>query len=148
MKDWIIFDRNVELNPVERVAVIGYPSRPLPVEYERALGIDVTLEFDKLIDELYCLPDGYVPPEFGIQRVSFGEIQQQYSDYQRGILGHTSSTVGGNSGSLVVRLGDGSAVGLHFGGRGSVVDPQGMNLAVSSHVISDFLLEHGIGTGN
>lgn len=79
---------------VEYVAAIGYPARDSRVPDQR-------LVLSVFGDEVYDK-----------KRLSPGTIKRITSDF----IAHTCSTLGGNSGSVVVDLASGDAVGLHFGG--------------------------------
>ena len=82
----------------EDIAVIGYPafdSRVSKVE-----------DMERIYQKIY-----------NIKRFAPGKITQMYSS--EGIAIHDASTLGGNSGSLVLSLETGNAVGLHFGSRES-----------------------------
>ena len=78
----------------QQVAVIGYPARDNRVPDQRLVQSIFGDVFDK-------------------KRLAPGQI----TGTQRGVLQHDCSTLGGNSGSVVLDLATGQAVGLHFAGR-------------------------------
>jgi endonuclease G, mitochondrial len=78
----------------ELVAVIGYPARDSRVP-EQAL-------MDKIFGNVYDK-----------KRLAPGQLTGTTGD----VLRHNCSTLGGNSGSVVLSLDTGDAVGLHYGGR-------------------------------
>ncbi len=51
---------------------------------------------------------------YGVKRFAPGEITAFWQD--RGLLTHDCTTLPGNSGSVVLRVDTGEALGLHFGG--------------------------------
>ena len=80
--------------PAQQVAVIGYPAR------------DRRAPDDQLMQSIY----GGV---YDKKRLAPGQVTEARSD----VLLHDCSTLGGNSGSVLVDLATGEAVGLHFAGR-------------------------------
>ena len=80
--------------PEELVAVIGYPARDSRIP-------DVAL-MDQIFGDVYDK-----------QRLAPGQLLAPLSDS----LLHDCSTLGGNSGSVVLSLDTGDAVGLHFAGK-------------------------------
>ncbi|MEW9920938.1 DNA/RNA non-specific endonuclease [Marimonas sp. MJW-29] len=80
------------------VAVVGYPARD-------GLRNDPT-QMEKYFKGLY-----------DIKRFAPGKLKVRDGV---SILGHDCTTLGGNSGSPVIRLSDGKVVGLHFAGRFAV----------------------------
>jgi endonuclease G len=81
-------------SPGLQVAVIGYPAR------------DSRVPDAKLMQSIF----GNV---FDKKRLAPGQVTKA----QRDVVLHDCSTLGGNSGSVVLDLATGSAVGLHFAGR-------------------------------
>jgi endonuclease G len=77
----------------QEVAVIGYPGR------------DDRRNDPLLVDLLF----GGV---YGVKRLAPGKVMTVHPEY----FTHDCSTLGGNSGSVVLDLGSGKALGLHFGG--------------------------------
>jgi endonuclease G, mitochondrial len=77
-----------------RVAAIGYPARD-----SRNSGVDMARIFHDVFD---------------VKRFAPGEVTFVEN---AGVLEHDCTTLGGNSGSPVVNLEDGSVVALHFAGR-------------------------------
>ena len=78
----------------QQVAVIGYPAR------------DSRAPDEQLVQSIF----GDV---FDKKRLAPGQVTEAKTD----VLLHDCSTLGGNSGSVVLDLGTGHAVGLHFAGR-------------------------------
>lgn len=93
------------------VAVIGYPARD---------SRNAASSLDQVFGDIY-----------NVKRLAPGMID--YFDHQM-VFTHDCSTLGGNSGSAVIDIEDGCAVGLHFGGRFRVA-----NYAVKAKVIEDRL---------
>jgi endonuclease G len=96
------------------VAVIGYPARS---SYNR-------------LDDQQRIFDGI----YNVKRVAPGMVMAVLPD---GRLNHDATTLGGNSGSVVMDLATGQAVGLHFGGYEG-----DRNMAVQAPVIADRLAAH------
>ncbi len=80
------------------VAVVGYPAR------------------DSLRND-FTQMERYFKGLYDVKRFAPGFLQAQPGI---SILSHDCTTLGGNSGSPVIRLGDGKVVGLHFAGRFAV----------------------------
>jgi hypothetical protein len=101
------------------VAVAGYPARS---------------PYNSLADQQRIF-DGV----YGVKRLAPGTIMAVTS---QGQLAHDATTLGGNSGSLVVDLTTGKAVGLHYGGiEGD------RNQAVQAPIVQDRLIRLGRGSG-
>jgi hypothetical protein len=96
-------------------AVIGYPARS---------------PFNDLADQQRIF-DGI----YDVKRLSPGTIMSVSPD---GLFRHDATTLGGNSGSVVVDLASGKAIGLHFGG----VEGD-RNEAVQATVVTDLVNAHG-----
>jgi endonuclease G, mitochondrial len=78
------------------VAAIGYPKKdsarnPLP-----------DAEMDKIFDDIY-----------DVKRLQPGQIMKTETE----LLTHDCSTLGGNSGSVLLNLATGEAIGIHYGGE-------------------------------
>jgi endonuclease G len=97
--------------PDDFVAVIGYPARDSR--------IPDTVLMDRIFGNVY-----------NKKRLAPGQVLEPVS----GTLRHDCSTLGGNSGSVVLSLATGDAVGLHFAGRFLET-----NFAVSSRVVAQRL---------
>lgn len=100
------------------IAVIGYPAEdgrrnPLPDP-----------ELDKIFGDIY-----------DVKRLQPGQIKSVRTD----LITHDASTLGGNSGSVVIDLKTGKAVGLHFGGKFMEE-----NYAVPAPVIRDLMTKLSI----
>lgn len=98
-------------HPDDFVAVIGYPARDSRIP-------DVDL-MDRIFGNVY-----------NKKRLAPGQVVAP----RGGTLTHDCSTLGGNSGSVVLSLATGDAVGLHFAGRFLEA-----NFAVSSEVVAQRL---------
>ena len=84
--------------PSQFVYTVGYPGNP---------GLGETLS---LLEQLF-------QSTFGCKRLAPGEIQPAHTQVFSWTLAHDSSTLGGNSGSVVLVPGrEGAAAGLHYGG--------------------------------
>jgi endonuclease G len=99
------------VRPDDFVAVIGYPARD-----SRIPDLDL---MDRIFGNVYDR-----------KRLAPGQVM----DPTPGTLTHDCSTLGGNSGSVVLSLETGQAVGLHFAGRFLKA-----NFAVPSSVVGDRL---------
>lgn len=97
------------------VAVMGYPQRSMVNDAD---------DQQRIFDGIY-----------GVKRLAPGTVMSLSPD---GLLDHDATTLGGNSGSVVLHLDSGKAVGLHFGGYEGE-----RNMAVQAWVIADLLAEHG-----
>lgn len=96
------------------VAVVGYPDRST---------VNSAEDQQRIFDGIY-----------GVKRLAPGTVMSIGTD---GLLDHDATTLGGNSGSLVLHLETGKAVGLHFGGwEGD------RNRAVQAPVVAQLLAEH------
>ena len=82
------------VKPEQQVAVIGYPARDSRVPDAQLMQSIFGNVYDK-------------------KRLAPGQVIK----VQKGVVLHDCSTLGGNSGSLVLDLATGQAVGLHFAGR-------------------------------
>lgn len=102
------------------VAVIGYPARdsrsPTPQDMERIFG-----------------------SIYNVKRLAPGEVIRSTRPEAPGILEHDCTTLGGNSGGLVLDITTGEAVGLHYAGIHRTA-----NLAVSSIKVAEALAALGI----
>jgi endonuclease G len=96
------------------VAVIGYPA------YDSRCDPD---DQRRIFDGLY-----------NVKRLAPGQVTGLVSDK---VLHHDATTLGGNSGSLVVDFATGRAAALHFGGVGGE-----RNYAVQAPVISQMVAQH------
>ena len=87
-------------NPSATIFTIGYPGNPPPFAYAPTL-----------LDQLFHA-------SFGYKRLAPGELISPQSSTAAWTLGHDATTLGGNSGSVVLVFGnEGVAAGLHYGGR-------------------------------
>ncbi|WP_174995133.1 trypsin-like serine peptidase [Pandoraea anhela] len=123
-----------------RVAVIGYPARPVSCSGAEA-GEDCTYLSEKQIDTMFKLPDSQVP--FPAERIAPGMLLVNPSlDPQQ--FSYDASTWGGNSGSPIVRLSDGMIVGLHYGGVGGDTEKATYNNAIKIDRILKALADAGV----
>lgn len=95
-------------SPEQQVAAIGYPAR------------DSRIPDDQLMHHIF----GDV---YDKKRLAPGQVTEVRKD----VLLHDCSTLGGNSGSVLLDLATGQAVGLHFAGRFLEA-----NFAVPAHVVA------------
>ena len=95
-------------------AVIGYPARS---------------PYNNLADQQRIF-DGV----YDVKRLAPGTIMAVSPD---GLFRHDATTLGGNSGSVVVDLASGKAIGLHFGG----IEGE-RNEAVQAPVLADLITAH------
>jgi endonuclease G, mitochondrial len=123
--------------PSREVCTIGYPGAPRPGTYPPTL-----------IEQLF-------QTTFGHKRMAPGILMQPVSNVANWTLAHDATTLGGNSGSMIMTFGpQGSAVGLHYGGRlteprenwghilGNVLDAKD----TTNTTLRDCLARYGIGT--
>jgi endonuclease G, mitochondrial len=103
-----------------KVATIGYPS------YDPRAGS---------LEEVSKFFDGI----FNVKRLQPGQVTRPIGDARQDIIGHDCSTLGGNSGSVVVDVATGKAVGLHYGGIARQA-----NWAVQSQVLRKLMLDLGL----
>ena len=107
-----------DIQDESEIAVIGYPAEdsrrnPLPDP-----------DMDKIFGDIY-----------DVKRLQPGQIKSVRTD----LITHDASTLGGNSGSVVIDQQTGKAVGLHFGGKFMEE-----NYAVPAPVIRDIMTKLGI----
>ena len=99
----------------QKVAIIGYPAR------------DSRIPDPDVVRSIFG-------DDYDIKRLAPGEVMRIESD----VVEHDASTLGGNSGSAVIDLETGEAIGLHF--AGSYLQA---NYAVPASVINERLLQLG-----
>jgi endonuclease G len=86
--------------PDETIYTIGYPFRPAPNSYAPSL-----------LEQLFHRTYGY-------KRLAPGLLTNPRAAVSPWTLAHDATTLGGNSGSIVLVIGsEGVAAGLHYGGR-------------------------------
>ncbi|EON10752.1 serine protease [Pandoraea sp. SD6-2] len=130
-----------DLTEGSRVAVIGYPSRPVSCTGAAGANDDCTYLSEQQIDTMFKLPDSQIP--FPAERLAPGMLLVNPSlDPQQ--FSYDSSTWGGNSGSPVVRLSDGMIVGLHYGGYGGDSERATYNNAIKVDRIRKALTDAGV----
>ena len=105
------------------VAVIGYPQAD-----------------ERLPHEARAVEESYFSNIYGVKRLSPGEIDaHDVSGAPAWLIAHDATTLGGNSGSVLLDLETGGAAGIHFMGH-----YRKANYAVSSAEIKRILDELGI----
>jgi hypothetical protein len=107
-----------DVDPGDRVVVIGYPSRP-----NDTTGYLTPV----LIDKMFCAPNGRTP--FPAERMAAGTVSREKT-LEDGYFAHDANTWGGNSGSVVVDLATGTVAGLHARGWQAQHEGVGYNEAV------------------
>ena len=130
--DFIQFPAERDQVVGNRIAVIGYTSRPDPIG---------TFFTSAMIDEIFGSPDGKVP--FTVQRLSEGLSITNYGE-KLGYFRYDATTWHGNSGSMVSDLSTGEILGLHSGGRSSAVEGKGYNKAVGSEFLARAISSIGL----
>jgi S1-C subfamily serine protease len=111
------------------LAVIGYPGPPDDMTVAERM-------------EFFAPPDAIVPV-FPYKRLSSGFVGEQQVDSE-GLFTHRANTSGGNSGSPIFDLADGSVVGIHVKGRDRFKNVMGLNYGLTSERIRAFLGKSGI----
>jgi len=106
---------------LRNIAVVGYPATP---DLAALVDPDTGEVSDDIADRLWALFQN----DYGHKYLSPGEVGlglgDVAGDQRRWAFAHDSTTLAGNSGSCVIRLGSASICGLHFGGA-----PKRQNLA-------------------
>lgn len=118
------FPQTVDVVTGDRLAVIGYPTRP---------GDTDTFLTASQIDLIFSAPDGRTP--FPAQRIAEGETMFN-DEIERGYFRYDATTWGGNSGSIVVNLVNGQIIGLHARGLQAKDQGSGYNEGVSAPPIA------------
>jgi endonuclease G len=95
------------------IAIIGYPAKDTRTK--------ISAEMDAIFGNVY-----------DIKRLAPGQIMGV--DESHGVFIHSCTTLGGNSGSVVIDMESGKAVGLHFGGTEEVA-----NYAVPAPLVKERL---------
>ncbi len=89
----LLSEADIEGGFGEWIGVIGYPARDSRNDFS---------DQQRIFDGIY-----------NVKRLAPGKVTAVRGD---GLLEHDATTLGGNSGSVVVDLASGKAVGIHFGG--------------------------------
>jgi len=117
-------------NPVENgreVVVIGYPGPLSEEDWSNLKRADPELCF-RIFENI-----------FGVKRLQPGQIRIDETKTD-GRIAHDCTTLGGNSGSVVLDLETGKAVGIHFGGKYDFRDKNlNINYAVPASTIKELL---------
>lgn len=111
------------------VAVLGYPGPP------RDMTIAEQISF-------FTGPDTQAP-QFVYKRVSGGYTGDELVTTD-GMFVHKANTAGGNSGSPVIDLADGSVVGIHVEGRDRYNDVMGYNRGLTGEHVRALLVKAGL----
>ena len=111
------------------VAVIGYPGVPR----------DMTVLEQ---EEFFSTPTSRVP-RFFYKRISGGYTGENQVT-EDGVFTHLANTSGGNSGSPIIDLSDGTVVGVHVWGYDRFLDEMGYNLGIVSNKAIAFLVDSGL----
>jgi V8-like Glu-specific endopeptidase len=111
----------------DRIAVIGYPSRP---------GDSDTFLTPIQIDKIFSAPDSHTP--FPAERFAAGSTIYD-PGVDDGYFGYDATTWEGNSGSVVVSLADGSIIGLHSQGLQAKTEGAGYNEGVLTKYVASLL---------
>jgi endonuclease G len=98
------------------IGVIGYPARDSRND----------------LDDQHRIFDGI----YNVKRLAPGQITSVRPD---GLIEHDATTLGGNSGSVVLDLEKGKAIGIHFGG----IEGEG-NFAVQAPRLAKIIEEHAV----
>jgi endonuclease G, mitochondrial len=88
-----------DLEPGAWVAVVGYPQPD-----------------ERIPQEGREVEENYFGGVYGVKRLSPGEIDAVQGQAPTWVLAHDATTLGGNSGSVLIDLATGSAAGVHFKG--------------------------------
>jgi endonuclease G len=88
-----------DLEPGAWVAVVGYPQPD-----------------ERIPQEGREVEENYFGGIYGVKRLSPGEIDPVQGQAPAWVLSHDATTLGGNSGSVLIDLATGSAAGVHFKG--------------------------------
>lgn len=124
----IDFPATADVVPGDRIAVIGYPTRPGDVD---------TFLTPKQIDSVFATPDGRVP--FFIERFASGSAVPDPTA-KAGLFAYDATTWEGNSGSIVVSLVTGKVIGLHADGLQAKNQGQGYNEGILAPSVADVLV--------
>jgi len=127
LPDPVDFPRSSNIVTGDRIAVIGYPSRP---------GDTDTFLSAPQIDQIFSAPDHHTP--FPAERFAAGATIYD-PGVDDGYFGYDATTWEGNSGSVVVSLADGKVVGLHSQGLQAKTEGTGYNEAVLTKSVSELL---------
>lgn len=127
----VSFDENVDVIEGDRIAVLGYPSRP---------GDRDTFLSPIQIDAVFSSPDGRTP--FPAERIATGKANRN-DGVADGYFRYDATTWEGNSGSLVISLVNGKVIGLHARGLQAAAQGQGYNEGVLASEIYKILKREG-----
>jgi endonuclease G, mitochondrial len=82
------------------IAVVGYPQQD-----------------DRTPPEGRAVEEAYFGDIYGVKRLSPGQVDKSAQDIPSWVLQHDATTLGGNSGSVLIHLKTGAAAGVHFRGE-------------------------------
>lgn len=111
------------------VAILGYPGLPADMT------VTEQMEYFRTVDR--------VVPQYPFKRVSAGYTGSELVTAD-GVFTHRANTAGGNSGSPVLDLNDGSVVGIHMQGYNRFNDVMGYNQAITSERVIQLLKLAGL----
>lgn len=138
----VVFDRSITLSSERDMGVLGYPDIT-SAEAELYIGSGQSRLFKTRadFDKFFALPKpgGTL---FGIQRFGLGRFMA-VADPNKRIIGHDAPTENSSSGSLVVDLVSGHAVGLHTGGNLGAGVNAGVNFAYrADYLANDYVTDN------
>lgn len=122
----VLFPKKADVVNGDRVAVIGYPSRP---------GDNETFLSPRQIEDIFKSPDGTTP--FPVERIATGATLLKAND--PGYFSYDATTWAGNSGSVVVNVRTGAVLGLHARGFQAKKEGAGYNEGVLTDGVSAFV---------
>lgn len=102
----------------ETIGVIGYPAKAVR---------------DNPVDAM----DRYFNDIYNVKRLAPGEIMN--ADHSTSVFTHNALTLGGNSGSMIIDIDTGCAIGLHFAGSALT-----QNYAVKIDAVADILTRKSV----
>eukprot|EP00698_Gefionella_okellyi_P019921 TRINITY_DN6182_c0_g1_i3.p1 TRINITY_DN6182_c0_g1~~TRINITY_DN6182_c0_g1_i3.p1 ORF type:complete len:644 (+),score=116.89 TRINITY_DN6182_c0_g1_i3:1956-3887(+) len=146
-EEYVAYPPDVALLQLD-MSTIPEPDRPQPIPLEDdpefALGIDSQIGVigypapDTGGEQTTMEQSAYFKDELNIKRFAPGLLTGYYGDNNEAMK-HDASTLGGNSGSVVLNLYSGGAVGLHYSGW-----KLQYNLAITIPVILGVLKDSGV----
>lgn len=109
-----VANKPFSMNEETKLYVVGYPAQPGHNAFVDPDTGKFSLEISKRLNQIYDL-------QFGKKYLSPGQVMRPTGSFsddpQQWVFSHDATTLGGNSGSLVIPLNDqGEVVGLHFAG--------------------------------
>lgn len=135
----VTFDQSVTLSSERDMGVLGYPDIT-SAGADQYIGPGQSRLFKTRadFDKFFALPKPGGAP-FGIQRFGLGRFMA-VADPNKRIIGHDAPTENSSSGSLVIDLASGHAVGLHTGGNLGAGVNAGVNFAYrANYMATDYV---------